>query len=325
MRNDRWGDKMKDKRKTLFSWVTRCLVLATLVVFSAEMVRAGDLDELKQRGVLRHLGVRYANFVTGSGDGLDVELMKLFADHLGVTYQYVETTWERAIGDLTGKLIEVKGEDIKIKGDTQIKGDIIANGLTLLAWREKILDFSIATFPTQVWLLTSADSPANPIQPSQDIAQDIAATKALLTDYKISEVIGIANTCVDPRLYQLEPTGTRIRLVDLNLNELAPAVINGVSEATLLDVPDALMALEKWTGRIKILGPISKPQVMACGFAKTSPELRGAFNAFFEECKQKGIYRNLVNKYYPLAFTYFPEFFNVQKAGAARGSSKSMN
>jgi hypothetical protein len=27
------------------------------------------------------LGVPYANFITGSGDGLDVELMQLFARH----------------------------------------------------------------------------------------------------------------------------------------------------------------------------------------------------------------------------------------------------
>ena len=28
-----------------------------------------DLSDIKKRGVLRHLGVFYANFVTGSGDG----------------------------------------------------------------------------------------------------------------------------------------------------------------------------------------------------------------------------------------------------------------
>jgi ABC-type amino acid transport substrate-binding protein len=147
----------------------------------------------------------------------------------------------------------------------------------------------------------------------------------LLTNHKIPDVIGIANTCVDPRLYQLEPAGTRIRLVNLSLNELAPAVINGDSAATLLDVPDALVALEKWTGLIKILGPISKPQVMACGFAKTSPELREAFNVFFERCKAEGTYDRMVRKYYPLAFTYFPEFFSRQDTGITQGSSKSVN
>ena len=33
--------------------------------------------------------------------------------------------------------------------------------------------------------------------------------------------------------------------------------INGEAETTILDVPDALIALEKWPGKIKIIGPIS--------------------------------------------------------------------
>jgi hypothetical protein len=40
---------------------------------------AADLAEIKQRGEIRHIGIRYANFVTGAGDGLDVELMQGFA------------------------------------------------------------------------------------------------------------------------------------------------------------------------------------------------------------------------------------------------------
>lgn len=33
---------------------------------------------------LKHVGAPYANFVTGSGDGLDVELVKLFAQKLNL-------------------------------------------------------------------------------------------------------------------------------------------------------------------------------------------------------------------------------------------------
>jgi len=47
-------------------------------------VQAEDLPEIRARGELRHLGIRYANFVTGSGDGFDVELVRGFAEHLGV-------------------------------------------------------------------------------------------------------------------------------------------------------------------------------------------------------------------------------------------------
>ena len=61
----------------------RCL---TLMLGGAATLgaQAGDLADLKARGELRHLGVVYANFVTGAGDGLDVELVQGFARSLGV-------------------------------------------------------------------------------------------------------------------------------------------------------------------------------------------------------------------------------------------------
>ena len=57
--------------------------------FMALPAPAADLDEIRARGELRHLGIRYANFVTGSGDGFDVELMRGFAAHIGVRYTLV--------------------------------------------------------------------------------------------------------------------------------------------------------------------------------------------------------------------------------------------
>ncbi len=68
---------------------------------------AVDIAEIRKRGVLRHIGVTYAHFVreTPDGiDGLDVELMQLFAKHLGVRYELVKTTWSKAFGDLTGQM-----------------------------------------------------------------------------------------------------------------------------------------------------------------------------------------------------------------------------
>ncbi|HTZ17278.1 MAG TPA: hypothetical protein VMB78_02435, partial [Dissulfurispiraceae bacterium] len=69
-----------------------CAVSVSTAVF-AGIVFGADLDDVRKRGVLRHLGVPYANFVTGSGDGMDVELMKMFARHIGVNYKYIKTDW----------------------------------------------------------------------------------------------------------------------------------------------------------------------------------------------------------------------------------------
>jgi ABC-type amino acid transport substrate-binding protein len=255
---------------------------------------------------LRHLGVPYANFVTGSGDGLDVDLIKLFAQHLGVRYHYVQTSWEAVLADLTGKKVKTRGEEVEVMEEVPIKGDIVASGLTILAWREKVVNFSTPVFPTQVWLIARADSSLKPIKPSDRINKDIAAVKALLRGRK---VLGKLDTCLDPRLYGLEKVGVNVTCFEGNLNDLAPAVIKGEAEATLLDVPEALIALEKWPGKIKVIGPISPRQEMGCAFAKTSPQLREAFDRFFDRIKRDGTYLALVRRYYPSAPHHSPEFF----------------
>jgi len=298
--------KRRSEERLLAYIATCACMIAMLAIIPVGSAFGADLAEIKKRGVLRHLGVPYANFVTGSGDGLDVELVTLFAHHLGVKYEYVKTSWKDVIGDLSGKKVKPRGDDIEILGDVPVKGDIIANGLTILPWRKKIVNYSNPTFPTQVWLIARADSLLKPIEPCGSIEKDISAVKAQLKGHT---VMGVANTCLDPSLYGLKETGARVRLFDGNLNELAPAVINRDAETSILDVPDALIALGKWPGKIKVIGPVSDKQEMGCCLRKASPLLRDAFNRFFEKCKKDGTYVRLVNKYYPAVFRYYPEFF----------------
>ena len=294
----------------LLRYPLSCLLAGLLVCLAWGAGHGEDIAQIKQRGTLRHLGVPYANFVTGSGDGLDVELLQLFAQHLGVEYQYVKTSWQEAIPDLTGKKSIVQGEDVKIIGEVPVKGDVIANGMTVLPQREKMVLFSTPTFPTQVWLIARSDSSINPIFPTGTMEKDIQIVRGLLKGH---EVMGVRNTCLDPNLNDLPATGAMVRSFDGSLNELAPAVINGEAETTILDVPDAMIALEKWPGKIKVIGPISHVQVMGCAFDKGADELREAFNQFFEQCRRDGTYMRLVTKYYPRVLVYFPEFFQDMK------------
>jgi ABC-type amino acid transport substrate-binding protein len=284
-------------------------IVLTLLAFllTCSAVVATDLKDIKKRGVLRHLGVPYANFVDGSGGGLSVEVMKLFANDIGVKYQYVETTWSTVIPDLIGREVIPDGENV-IFGDTvQIKGDVIANGLTILAWRQKAVAYSQPTFPTQVWLISGLSSDLRPISPSEDLDTDIAAVKDLLSG---REVLGKAGTCLDPKLYRLQEEGAQIRLFPGGLNELAPVVIKGESETAILDVPDALVALGKWPGQFKIIGPLSPHQQMGVAFRPESVELLEAFNDFFKRISKDGTYLNLLERYYPDVLDYYPEFFS---------------
>jgi ABC-type amino acid transport substrate-binding protein len=280
-----------------------CLILAVLL--AAGGACADGLAAVRERGVLRHLGIPYANFVTGAGDGMDVELMRAFAAHLGVRYEYVQTDWAEAIGDLTGRKVHSHGDEVEVLGQVPVKGDVIANGMTVIPWRAKAVAFGDPTFPTQVWLVSRADLPVSPIQPTAVLDEDIAATKALMPKRTL---LGKANTCLDPDLYNIKSTGAKVSMFAGTLNELAPAVIKGDSELTLLDVPDALVALQKWPGEIKVIGPVSERQDMAPAFRPEDRDLREAFNRFLAQLKASGEFRRIALAYYPFVIDYFPDY-----------------
>jgi ABC-type amino acid transport substrate-binding protein len=290
-------------------WImTTATLLAALIVTTAAV--AGDLDDLKARGVLRHIGIPYANFNTGSGDGMEAELTQLFAKSLGVKYEFVLSDWGPIVQDLIGKKVKVVNGKAELLEDAPVKGDIIANGFTIIPWRQQIVNFSTPTFPNQIWLVARTDSPIKPIKPTKNIEKDIELTKTLM---KGRTVLTLEKTCLDPALYNLSATGANIINFNGKLNEIAPAMLNKEAEMTILDVPDALVALDKWKGKIKILGPVSDKQQMAGGFSKDSPQLLEAYNAFIKKAQSDGTYLKFIKKYYPTAKTYFPEFFKGMK------------
>lgn len=285
--------------------VSICVFIFVFIMLTTSVL-AADLREIKQRGVLRHLGIPYANFVSGSGDGMDVELIQKFAASIGVKYEYVMTDWDTVIEDLIGRKIRLTDGEVETLEEVPVKGDLIANGFTVLPWREKIISFSKNVFPSQVWLIARADSNIRPIKPTGDIQKDILITKTLM---KGISVLTLENTCLDPALYKLSETGAHVINSKGKLNEIAPALLNKMGELTILDVPDALVALEKWPGKFKIIGPVSDKQLMGVGFPRSSNQLREAFNAFLDKSRKDGSYMKIVKKYYPSVHLYFPEFF----------------
>ncbi|MGD9016577.1 MAG: transporter substrate-binding domain-containing protein, partial [Desulfobacterales bacterium] len=84
---------------------------------------------------------------------------------------------------------------------------------------------------------------------------------------------------------------------------------NSTAETSLLDVADAMIAMEKWPGMIKVVGPISEPQEMGFGFAKTDVELLKRFNRYLAQLRSDGRYQELVDHYYPGIRVYFEPFF----------------
>lgn len=290
-------------------WLALLAAVALVAAGLAGSARAeggGDLPAVKARGVLRHLGIRYANFVTGSGDGFDVELMQRFAARLGVRYEFAESDWPAVIPDLIGRQVSAAATELGSAPPVPVRGDVIATGLTVLPWRSRVVAFSSPVFPTQVWVVARADASVQPIRPSGVLEQDIAAVRALLDG---REVIGVAATCLDPKLYALEKTRAVLLLRKIQLDEVAPLLIHGEGELALLDVADAMIALQKWAGKLKVIGPISGRQEMAVAFRRDAPALRAAFEDFLRDARSDGSYDALVRAYFPEAPVYFPEFF----------------
>jgi len=295
------------------------VLLWAMVTITASQAGERDLAEIKAAGVLRHIGIPYANFVTKypQGDkiihgGMDTELIQAFAAHLGVKYEYVPAKWTTVFGKLTGRNVQYIDEKIIYGEPESIQGDIIANGATTLAWRKEVIDFSDDYFPSAVWLVSRSDSDLQPIRPSGSIEKDIAQVKSLIKD---RDVLAMKQSCLDPDLYNLGLTGANIILPvkERKLNEMIPAILNRDADSTLLDVPDTLIALEKWPGEIKVIGPISFEQRMAVGFRKGSPELRKAFNAYLKQIRADGTYNIIVQKYYPSVFHFYPKFFTSSR------------
>ena len=298
--------KTNRRESSPFTRALRVFVLLLVATWLAP-VSAQDLAEIRERGVLRHLGVPYARFVTGNGEGFDAEIVQRFARHLGVRYEYVQAEWTTVIQDLIGHELEYKPV-MRAVGDRPVRGDIIANGLTILPTREKVVDYSIPTFPSAVWLLARSDSRVRPIAPSGSLAADIKATQAKLGE---GSAFVMDNSCLDPKILGIDGKGYRFKrfTASTSLNDIVPALLKNESEMTLLDVPDIIDAMEKWHGQIKVIGPISEEQRMGAAFRKTSPELRQAFNDFFSELQASGTYMTLVQKYFRSAPRYLPNYF----------------
>ncbi len=68
---------------------------------------------------------------------------------------------------------------------------------------------------------------------------------------------------------------------------------------------------------------MSRPQQMGAGFRKDCPQLRSAFNTFLARCRQDGTYARLLEKYFPTASGFFPEFFKDVRPASADGLTQT--
>jgi len=89
-----------------------------------------------------------------------------------------------------------------------------------LPWRERVLLYSEPTFPSQVLLISRADSPYQPIRESGSLEKDIhiQQTKSMIGK---KSLLVMERTCLDPANYGLKGMGIDLRAYNrsTNLNE----------------------------------------------------------------------------------------------------------
>ncbi|MFV0347546.1 MAG: transporter substrate-binding domain-containing protein [Halodesulfovibrio sp.] len=299
----------KSKRRGYLSFQTILGVFLLLFCTGIHSSWAVTLKEIRERGTLRHLGFPYSQFVTPNHNGLDVDIIKLFAQHLGVRYEFVESPHPQMLSDLTGKEFTRTAKGMACTGSTPVRGDVAAAGITVSPWREKVVRFSIPTFPTQVWLMARADSPLKPIIPAKQTEDDILAVKQQLRGVVVA---GVRNTSIDPDLYELDAYGAKAPTPPIDFRDHLGALLQGKVDAVLADEPDALLLLGIWPGKLKVIGPISEKQQIAMAFAPESQELLEAFNAFLHSCMNDGSYDVIINRYYPEAARNVDAFIEKQ-------------
>ena len=90
-------------KPTIIGIFLRACVIGGLLAAGTMPASAQDLAEIRERGVIRHLGVPYARFITGNGEGFDADLVRRFAAQIDVRYEYVSTDWQSVIQDLIGR------------------------------------------------------------------------------------------------------------------------------------------------------------------------------------------------------------------------------
>lgn len=271
-----------------------------------------DLADVLARGELRHIAVPYGNFVTGTGEGLDVELVRGFAMHLGVRYSLVMSTFRTATRDLIGADLRPSPAGTLRVGSYPVRGDLLAAGFTRLPWREEAMRFSSPTFPSQVFLVAPVGNRARPITPSSSPTEDVARTRALIGQ---QTVLVMKGTLLDPASLGLDPAQVRLHFHggDGNFNELIPAMLKGDADLALVDLPNALFEQPRWGAQMKILGPLTLPLELAVAFPKHSPQLHAAFDEYLAELRADGRFERLVHKYYPTARRQYPGYFGAPR------------
>ena len=160
--------------------------------------------------------------------------MQLFAKELGVRYEYVQTNWNDVIGDLTGRKIRYK-PSVQEVGSRPIRGDVIANGMTIPAPAPEAARLLRPHLPSAVWLL------ARPTSRSRRSSPAAAGSRTSRPPRPGWRRHHLRDGQLLPRPDPLRSRGKGLKLKrftgSTNINDVVPAMLKRESDMTSSTCP----------------------------------------------------------------------------------------
>lgn len=261
-----------------------------------KLIYAGDLEEVKRRGVLRVLTRNNSSsyfIARGRQLGFQYEMARHFADTLGVRLAIVVPS-SRA--GLIPALL--RGE-----------GDLIAAGMTPTPARAKLVTFTPGLFEAQRVVVTHR-SIIKRLERAEDLARFEIALSFRQTTYQMAKALEAE-------------IGVPLRLRDVpgnqEMEEMLRRVATGEYEATIVD--QNLYELQTALGaplkkRLKVGAPLSK----AWAVRPSAQQLAAAATAFIENSNKDGLSRINYHKYHKARARHARKAKDLEMRADAEGS-----
>ncbi len=245
--------------------------------------KAVDLQQIKKRGKLIALTDNNSTsyfIYRGRPMGYQYDLLKMFADYLGVDLQIITSN------NMDDTFDKLKQEDC----------DLLALNLTVTKARSKIVNFTEAYGTTRQVLVQRKPDGWQKMS-KREIESHLIRNQL---DLAKKTVCVQANTSFYTRLKHLsEEIGDSINIVQVNkeTEQLIYLVANGEIDYTVTDENVALLN-QTFLPNIDVKTPVSFPQKLAWAVRKDSPELLTTINNWINSIKHTSMYAVVYNKYF---------------------------
>lgn len=243
-----------------------------------EKINRLTLDEIKQRGKLRVITSYSQNsyfLYKEEAMGFEYELLKLFADELGVD---LEITTTRDLDNLPFML-------------NSIDSDLVAANLTVTRKRAKELMFSEHLLATRAVLVQKKLSTAEPGTYIRSVVELVGKTIHVRKKSSAYSRLKILQEELGGKILIEEVAG------DTSNEDLIEMVHNGDIKYTISDEPTALIG-QTYYDDLDVSKPVSFPQKTAWVVRRNSPELLRALNKWIYKIRGDGTLEEIQKKYY---------------------------